>query len=229
MTVAFDIKYPWKFKDREYRDNLITIWHVDPEKDGTDDSCGWFIRSRHLDQKILDKIVNSFEFEWDRTFCLSKFDDGYEYEKGETPDKTIYSCGWFHPNGDPHLSVIGITISMFWRAAYDCLGVKKAKQYMKNYLWEIIHFAENNVDSLHNGITRKFEKGCKEEYTKEKRDEKIRSMAQIIYSYIMRDVRPWYKHPKWHIHHWKIQIHPLNKVKRLLFDRERIYEFDTKH
>ena len=144
-TVAFDIKYPWKSRDREYRGSFVTIWHVDPEKDGTDDSCGWFIRSRHLDPKILDKIIRDFEVEWDRTFYPAKCDDGYLYEPDETPDNTVYSCGWFHPNGDSHLSVIGITVSMFWRAAFDCLGTKKAKRYMRKHIWEIIHFAENNV------------------------------------------------------------------------------------
>lgn len=46
MTVAFEIKSPinrrseW-FKDG-YRETLVTIWHVDPETDGSDDSCDWF-------------------------------------------------------------------------------------------------------------------------------------------------------------------------------------------
>lgn len=45
MTVAFEIKYPWKngrltdLFPKGYRDPFITIWHVDPEKDGSDDSC----------------------------------------------------------------------------------------------------------------------------------------------------------------------------------------------
>lgn len=229
-TVAFEILYPWKtrqmmkdgsIKKSEYRDSFITIWHEDPEKDGTDDSCGWFLKERHLDKEVLKKIVSDFEFDWDRTFCPSESDkkDGYVYEDGEKPDHKIYSCGWFHPNGDPHLSVIGITVNMFWRAAYNCLGSKKAKKYMNKHLWEIIHFAENNVDSLYDGITRKFEKGCKEEYTKRERDERLHRMASCIYAYIMRDVRPWYKHPRWHIHHWKIQIHPLQKITQYLFDR----------
>jgi len=228
MTVAFEIKYPWKSRYKikdgtiqksEYRNSFITIWHVDPERDGTDDSCGWFIRKRHLDQKMLEKITKDFEMEWDRTFCSSTCDDGYEPEPDEKPDHTVYSCGWFHPNGDPHLSVIGITINMFWRAAYNCLGYKKANKYMSNNLWNIVHFAENNVDSLHDSITRKFEKGNNEEQTKYKRDERISSMASIIYAYIMRDVLPWYKHPRWHIHHWNIQIHPLQRVLRYLFKR----------
>lgn len=50
MTVAFEIRQPWggktyPMKDGStwhYRPALITIWHVDPERDGSDDSCGWF-------------------------------------------------------------------------------------------------------------------------------------------------------------------------------------------
>jgi len=227
MTVAFDIRYPWKtrckmgdgsIKKGNFRKPFITIWHVDPEKDGTDDSCGWFLRARHLDKDILKKIVNDFEFEWDRTFRPSGFDtiDGQVLLHLYQPP--VYSCGWFHPNGDPHLSPIGITVNMFWRAAYNCLGSKRAKKYMNKNPFGIIHFAENNVDSLYDGIIRKFEKGCNEEYTKEERKKRIHSMASCIYAYIMRDVRPWYKHPKWHIHHWRVQIHPLQKTKRLLFD-----------
>ena len=45
MTVAFEIRSPIKRKSKfwpqGYRNSLITIWHVDPEKDGSDDSCGW--------------------------------------------------------------------------------------------------------------------------------------------------------------------------------------------
>jgi hypothetical protein len=43
QTVAFDIKAPW-FKrwpnGERYHPTILTIWHVDPEKGGSDDSCG---------------------------------------------------------------------------------------------------------------------------------------------------------------------------------------------
>ena len=50
MTVAFEIKYPWrKYRGPQpnnflsnYRESFITIWHIDPERDGSDDSCDWF-------------------------------------------------------------------------------------------------------------------------------------------------------------------------------------------
>ncbi len=59
LTQAFQIKYPWKKWggkgksdwERNYREAFITIWHKDPEKGGSDDSCGWFKRSHHGDKR----------------------------------------------------------------------------------------------------------------------------------------------------------------------------------
>lgn len=47
LTVAFTIPRPWPRRAnwstrRWYWPALVTVWHVDPETDGTDDSCGWF-------------------------------------------------------------------------------------------------------------------------------------------------------------------------------------------
>lgn len=222
MTVAFEIKYPWKYYknpksdwEKDYKENFITIWHVDPETDGSDDSCGWFLRSGHLDKKVLEKIIRQFELDWDRTF--------------ESSNKITYNCGLFLPNGQPHFSVMGITLNLFYKAALKVFSdkqrgsghdyQKKAMQYIQNNLAHILFFAENSTDSLFNSITRNFEVGCNEEYTPRNREERIYSMASIIYSYIMRDLRPWYKHPKWHINHWKIQIHPLQGLRRWLLTR----------
>ena len=60
MAVAFEIKYPWREKvspamariyPNGYRDTFITIWHRDPEKGGSDDSCDWFGKRRPLNAK----------------------------------------------------------------------------------------------------------------------------------------------------------------------------------
>ena len=62
-SVAFEIRYPWlaysraereKFKTdffKTYRAPIITVWHVDPESDGSDDSCDWFNHKGKLNAK----------------------------------------------------------------------------------------------------------------------------------------------------------------------------------
>ena len=209
-TLVFDIEYPWK--SNGHRQSFISIWHNDPETDGSDDSCGWFLRARHVDKAVLEKIISAYEFDWDSMF--------EEYE-----------CGFFKQDGQPHLSVMGVTLNLFRLAALEIFKdkqklkgwdyQKKAMRYLQKNLADILFFAENPCDSLFNDITRKFQVGCNEEYTPELRDERLHSMAVCIYTYIMRDLRPWYKHPKWHIHHWEVHIKPIRKIKRLFKDMSK--------
>ena len=218
-TVAFEIYYPWhkRFwqtdsqymmeKNSKFHTPFITIWHEDPETDGSDDSCGWFMRSKHGDKKILEKIIKEFEFNWDSNWT--------------SENNNRYYTGYFRPDGTMNMSIHGIVLDLFFRAAhivFNCNHKKKDKYINKN-LARILHFAENPIDSLHTSITRKFENACGEPYSEASRKEWIQTTASIIYGYILRDARPWYKHPRWHIHHWHFQIHPLQGIKRYLFDR----------
>jgi hypothetical protein len=63
-SVAFEIRYPWRAYSRAhreahpkseftqtYRRSFITIWHEDPETDGSDDSCDWFGSRRPLNPR----------------------------------------------------------------------------------------------------------------------------------------------------------------------------------
>lgn len=203
-----------KNKKGNYKNPFITIWHVDPEKDGTDDSCGWFIRLRHANKNVYEKIVKEFEQEWDRTY---------------KSDSYIYNCGWFSPEGDNVISVQGIVFNMYLYASKIVFNPndkknprwawKKSWKFVNKNLAEIIYFAENNRDSIRDNITRKFQKGCNIPYTPEKRAEWIRNCASIIYTDILRKNRKWYQHPRWHINHWKIQFHPLQKLKRRYWDK----------
>lgn len=219
MTVAWSIKSPLKIKSKcfpeGYRNTLITIWHVDPCRDGSDDSCGWFQRARHGDQAVLEKIVKAFEFDWDRTFTCSDDDES------DSPSRT-YNCGFFAPEGDgagmPNMSVSAIVLNLFFLAAneyFKCDGGsnwKKSRAFMRRNLYDILILAENPCDSLRDSITRKF--GCDT-----KRDERIRQMAETIYGWILRNEQKWWRHPRFHFHHFKIQIHFLGSLKRFLFSR----------
>jgi len=218
-TVAFEIYYPWhkRFwqtysqylmeKNSKFHTPFITIWHNDPETDGSDDSCGWFMRSKHGDKKILEKIIKEFKFNWDSSFT------------GE--NNHTYYTGYFKPDGTINMSIHGIVLDLFFRATYIVLNhnFKKTDKYLNKNLAQILHFVENPRDSLHTSITRKFENACGQEYNARVRKEWIERTASIIYGYILRSVRPWYKHPRWHIWHWSFQIHPLQGINRYLFHR----------
>src|SRR5690242_6045894 len=136
MTVAFEIRYPWRQRkyrnhkskfQRNYRASFITIWHKDPEADGTDDSCDWAGRkfSRRQVARIKDLVNNPDDnVQWMFSGTLSP-----DYEMGH---------------------------AVFVIAA---------------------------------------------------------QVRRIIAP------RPWYRHPRWHIWHWHVQVHPVQKLKRWAFSR----------
>jgi len=119
MTVAFDIAIPKFWRKKKFgirgRIELLTIWHVDPEKDGSDDSCDWFGSRRTREH------------------------------------------GWY-----PHM-----------------------------------------LDSYH-----------------QMSDEAKEAIDFLWYAFRSKlSARPWWRHPRWHIHHWQFQIHFLQALKRYLFSR----------
>jgi len=193
MTVAFEINIPFtgikneKGNYIDYPKTLAVIWHVDPETDGTDDSCGWFMRARHGKEATLEAIKREFKFE-------------YQY--------------LFDPDGHPLFSAHAITLILFRRAAYEYFESdwKKTDRYMKANLFDLLWFAENPTDSLYRSITQ----GYKNQYDADRMADEF---ANIIYGYLLRSTRPWWKAPRWHIWHWKIQIPIIQHVKRFLFSR----------
>ena len=206
-TVAFEIYLGRKKKrNGHYRTPLITIWHNDPETDNTDDSCGWFMRERHGDPEMLNKIKKALDFDFDRVF---KSD-----ESG-----TTYYVGYFSPSsGMPNFSTQGIVLDMFGKAAWEFFKYnrKKHRRWMQNNLYSILHFAENTTDSLRDSVAGTFRIGTGEEW---KREEALNYYSSIIYGWLLRENRKWYQHPRWHIHHWSIQFHPWQDLKRRYWNK----------
>lgn len=234
LTVAHEIKVPLPWKRKPWRGQepewskyrLATIWHKDPERDGTDDSCGWFQRARHGDKATLERIVKRMESDWDRVFQTKKED--HDPDEGEFRSR-VYFCGLFCPNGEPHLSVSGVVLNLMFIAACEHFNVdgrsnwKRARRFMQKHLFDILLFAENPSDSLFDGITMKFgTDGFPSGNTfkdARHREERIRNMAGCCYSWILRQERPWWKHPKWHIHHWRLQVPFLQSLRRWVLVR----------
>jgi hypothetical protein len=226
QTVAHEINWPWRRRNG-YRSPIVTIWHVDPCRDGTDDSCGWFMRARHGDKKKLDRIASRFDFDWDRVFDPNKRDDDDSDYGDPRGNRQLVYTGYFRPeDGQPNLSPAAITVGLFHHAAgihFDKTGNgfnwNAASKFVQRNLGEIIRFAENPMDSLVESIIRRHAVNCGEAYDPSTRKARIREFASIIYAWILRADRPWWKAPRWHIHHWRIQFHPWQNLKRRLWDK----------
>lgn len=195
LSVAFEIKNYLVPANRDgYRPALLTIWHCDPDLRGDDDSCGWFIRSRHIDPVVIEKVRKEFEFNFKHNY-------------------------WFDKVGRAKFSTGGLVLEMYSKAAWIIFmhlngekpDRKRHQKFMRKYLYDILHFAENPTDSIGDSITQK--------YGPESDDYRCGSFVSIITADIYRKLRPWYKHPRWHIHHWKLQFHPIQQLKRRYWDK----------
>lgn len=201
---------------------IARIYHVDPCTDGTDDSCGFFMRSRHGDEKQLEEICKRLEWDWDRTFQMSK-EDMDEEDETDAPNPVRY-LGLFHPTtGLPMMSVSSIVLNIYSQVTYVMMGHERARKYMQDNIASILLFAENPTDSLRDSICLTFgddgyEKLSDKARTR-RRAERIHSIASIVYADVLRKTRPWWKHPKWHVHHWQFQFPLIDTFNRWMFSR----------
>ncbi len=193
-TVSFEIYLGRKKrKNGSYRSPVLSVWHKDPEKDGTDDSCGWFIRPRHADQKILGEIKKEFEF---------NFKNNY----------------WFDKEGKQIFSTSGVLLNMYKTAAWIHFDhdKKKCDKFFRKHLHEILYFAENSFDCGGDDITGKFYLSTNSDLLSKDR---FSGISGMVYSDILRKERKWYQHPRWHVHHWRIQFNSFQRLKRRWWDK----------
>jgi hypothetical protein len=230
MTVAFDVKYPWReyrpwpanarkrisrgFTPREmwdqmtpderagcssmwpkgYRSTFITIWHVDPERDGSDDSCG-FSFPRLTDHQ-RERLKN------------------WAWSEAHNPYFLLRSGRKWR--GTRHEA----------ESMYRALLLRVAQIIEVPYTYE--HAAKEAALTIHNSdCWDAADKFCFEpghhtnfkEDAADRRQDYFLGVACGVARGILQELRPWYRHPRWHFWHWKIQVHPVQQLKRYLFSR----------
>jgi hypothetical protein len=201
-TLITDIRIPFTGKKNkkggwnEYPYSIASIWHLDPEVNGDESSCGWYMRAHHGDKEVYESIKKEFELEL-KFLCNSR--------------QTTY---------------LSFTLTLFYRVLYAIYkDWNKVHQYTRKHLEQIILFSNNPTDSIDRSIDNLLQDYRRKylshdlEAPKEYWKGHAEHFASVIYGQVLRDIRPWYKHPRWHIHHWKITIHPIQALKRALFSR----------
>lgn len=171
---------------------LFTIWHRDPETDGSDDSCGWFgpkITKREED--IIGDLVN---WDMEMPYLSSPYlpativDPKYDYSEMLAGDCLSF-CAWAWSR-------------MAWNRD------KRSKLTIGEW-WSVVNLSSDPHDNLRSILTTP---DVNAEY-------KVRRFLYCVMKAYTRYHRAWWMHPKWHIHHWRIQFHFGQTLRRWLFSR----------
>jgi hypothetical protein len=195
LTVAHEIKNYFlparKSGNFSYRRPLVTIWHRDPETDGTDDSCGWFAPKLTKDQqaRLKDLAWHEARKPWFQAATTERIED-------------------------PVAAVVLMEGAI--DAVVRSLRVTYSPARQKALCIRLVH---NPSDNVRNSLAYKqgyHGNSADDDYWRQKHAMRL---FGIIARNVLRDCRPWYRHPRWHVHHWELQIHPVQHFKRWAFSR----------
>ena len=201
-TLAFDIKSPFTHKPKSgfsYKNSLISIWHVDPLRfkenhiyRRDDDSCGWFAPPYSSETKTsIEKLSHS------------QYREIFSRQVAEREEKSYASVC--------NVPDCYSAIYWSWRAVKHLYKPKTIWQWgCKLTLAELEHIYSLATCPVGN---------LQVSFSQIKDEESFKHFFFLIFSAYLRHHRPWYKHPKYHFWHWKIQIHPLQQFKRWAFSR----------
>lgn len=180
MTVAFDCR------------PLFTIWHVDPEADGSDDSCGWaFPRLTAQQQSNLSWLAGC---EARSPWFLRE-----AAKVAESPADT-----------EALLRGAFLAVARMLRVR---LSIAAATRHAAAFLHEPADNPRSMLCHLPGWHTNF------EEDTEERRKDAASRLFVTLARILLRERRPWWRHPRWHVRHWKIQVHPVETFKRWAWSR----------
>src|SRR5688572_5406081 len=199
MTVAFEIKWPIPrtvtlASGHSWKDHytLITIWHKDPESDGSDNSCGYSVpKLTNRERKIIDEVVKweeSFPYYSSPYLPVTQVDPKYDYSQQLAGDCLAHIAG-------------------AWQ--YIAWARDKRRNLTAGEWWRVVSLATHPHDNLRAILSDK----------EEDADDRVRRFFSFVMCHYLGYHRPWYKHPRFHLHHWQIQCHPVQNLKRWLFSR----------
>lgn len=197
-TVRIGEREPWSFAGTLYRLSPwigFDIWHIDPERNvpgqRRDDSCGWFPRNLTPPiQKAVDQFMSACH-DGERLMIEAAILRRAPYDARYPSLKRM-------PIGEGYaLALMVLTFIDRWS-----LQPKRAWRRRSEYRAQmrVLRLAER---AALNGVDTVLEADSVESF--------VRMLAGIY----RRDVRPWWQHPRWHVHHWKVNFNLPRNLKRM--------------
>jgi hypothetical protein len=183
QTLAHSIPRPWPERDQWSKHkrwrwpSILDIWHIDPETDGSDDSCGWaWAKLTPEDDAIIQEMAD-----WDKKFPY--------YGSVAIRDLTVIMDPRYSFKSLPPGQVFGF-IAGAW------MEIKARKTRRRTLTTREISWIMDLACNPHDGL-----RTC---LTDERPTEQVRRFVRIVMRQYLTCHRPWWRHPRWHVHHWKL-------------------------
>lgn len=179
----------------------VDIWHVDPERRGTanrtDDSCGWFDRGPgpYADAVRYVLADNTTMFEIERSLATRApvtHHGKYTYPR-MSAGETLAIC---------ILIARELELRRWWNGQ-DGSGGAHANWWLKTFTrkrdvtGQAADLALHPLDNL-SAI------------------DEAQHLVSCMAAALNRRYRPWWKHPRWHVHHWQVHFDLARNLKRML-------------
>lgn len=177
-----------------YRETFLTIWHVDPELDGSDDSCGFsYVRlSKAQSERLRNACWSEASYPHFLRCPAEEWTGSIQDAEALYRGLVLLVC-----------RVLRIKITFGEAAKYACeaIHIRDCGKFGDTFCFLPGYHTNSSKD------------------TPEGREQHFHSILCGVARNILTDRRPWWKHPRWHFWHWKFQCQPLLNFKRWAFSR----------
>jgi hypothetical protein len=171
---------------------------VDPETDGSDDSCGW---SSPKPTKTQREALRFFANSEAREPYYLAF-RGKQIESPAEAETLLRQA--FYAVGQRLFN---------WQTAGRAVTFAEASEWACAMLGD-------HTDNFRSSLA--FLPGWHSNFDEDRPSDREYCAARLFDSiarYILRERRRWYQHPRWHFWHWSIRVIPLQNFKRWAFSR----------
>lgn len=177
------------------------IWHIDPERPSegqrTDDSCGWFDRRPGEYADAVQYLLNDKELMHEVRRALATRANvvgpyGHEYQRMSQPQSLAVTT----------MVARYLELRRWWNGQNGNGGahaslILRAITRQRDVSSVAFDLALNPIDNLSSGDDPKL-------------------LIRLIAGALHRHFKPWWKHPRWHVHHWKINFDLARNLKRMV-------------
>ena len=190
---------------RVFGRRVVEVWHVDPERDGSDDSCGWTFPRLSDKQKAGISILANIE--------------------AAEP--------WYLACRRQEIISAADAVMLARQALREtalAINVKVSTKWMDELAIWLVCAQGDNIRSM-----LAFSPGYHSSSEVDREEDRVECALGLFHYLarrILQHKRSWWQHPRWHIHHWRFRFPIVRWVRRKFIKRcyvcdERLKRYES--